>query len=159
MRIPLNSLEGISLLRKEKLRVPILAILAGYSGMSEDVALSAARKIGATAVLAKNALGNAFYPAKLGDGFFTTQPVQHNADLFFSRILLARCPADILNCLGSSRLSCLRFLFHLHSPSGHYDEPETLSYAMPLVCPIGVDVRQCRIRKLYQFYHFTTSLS
>ena len=72
MRIPLNSLEGISLLRKEKLRVPILAIFAGYSGMSEDVALSAARKIGATAVLAKNALGNAFYPAKHCDGFFAT---------------------------------------------------------------------------------------
>jgi hypothetical protein len=31
-----------------------------------------------------NTLGYAFYLAKLGDGFFTTQPVQHNADLFFS---------------------------------------------------------------------------
>jgi integrase len=41
-----------------------------------------------------------------------------------------------------TRLSCLRFLFHLHSPTGHYDEPETLSYTMPLVCPIGADVRQ-----------------
>jgi hypothetical protein len=38
-------------------------------------------------------------------------------------------------------LSCLRFLFHLHSPTGHYDEPEILSYAMPLVCSIGADVR------------------
>jgi hypothetical protein len=59
-------------MRKEKPKVPILAISAGYSGMSEDVALSAARKIGATAVLAKNALGNAFYPAKHCDGFFAT---------------------------------------------------------------------------------------
>ena len=128
-------------MRKEKPRVLILAILAGYSGMSEDVALSAARKIGATAMLAKNALGNAFYPAKLGDGFFTTQPVQHNADLFFSRILIACCPANIFDCLGGTCLSCLRFMFHLHSPMGDYDEPETLSYAMRLVCPIGVDVR------------------
>ena len=40
--------------------------------MSEEIALSAARKIGATAVLAKNALGNAFYPAKHCDGFFAT---------------------------------------------------------------------------------------
>jgi hypothetical protein len=39
-------------------------------------------------------------------------------------------------------LSCLRFLFHLHSPTGHYDEPEILSYEMPLVCSIGADVRQ-----------------
>ena len=59
-------------MRKEKPRVPILAISAGYSGMSEDVALSAARKFGATAVLAKNALGNAFYPAKLCNDFFAT---------------------------------------------------------------------------------------
>ena len=55
---------------------------------------------------------------------------------------LARCPADVLDCLGRTGLSCLRFLFHLHSPTGHYDEPEILSYAMPLVCSIGADVRQ-----------------
>jgi hypothetical protein len=86
-------------------------------------------------------LGYAFYPAKLGDGFFTTQPVQHNADLFFSRILFADCPADIFDCLGGICLSCLLFMFHLHSPMGDYDEPKTLSYTMRLVCPIGVDVR------------------
>ena len=57
------------------------------------------------------------------------------------RILLARCPANILDRLGGPYLSCLRFLFHLHSPMGDFDEPETLSYAMRLVCPIGVDVR------------------
>ena len=51
---------------------------------------------------------------KLSDGFFTTQSVQHNADLFFGRVLLARCPANVLDCLGGTRLSCLRFLFHLH---------------------------------------------
>ena len=45
--------------------------------------------------------------------------------------------------LGCARLSCLRFLSHLYSPSGHYDEPETLSYAIPLICSIGADVRQC----------------
>jgi hypothetical protein len=36
----------------------------------------------------------------------------------------------------------LRFLFHLHSLNGHYDEPEILSYAIPSICPIGADVRQ-----------------
>ena len=32
---------------------------------------------------------------------------------------------------------CLIFV-----PFGHYDEPEILSYAIPLICPIGADVRQ-----------------
>ncbi len=41
-----------------------------------------------------------------------------------------------------TRLSCLRFLSHLYSPSGHYDEPEILSYAIPLSYSIGADVRQ-----------------
>ena len=27
---------------------------------------------------------------------------------------------------------------------GHYDEPKTLSYAIPLICPIGADVKQSR---------------
>jgi hypothetical protein len=62
--------------------------------------------------------------------------------------LLARCPADVLDCLGRTGLSCLRFLFHLHSPTGHYDEPEILSYEMPLVCSIGADVRQFHIRSI-----------
>jgi hypothetical protein len=31
---------------------------------------------------------------------------------------------------------------HLHSPSGHYDEPEILSYAITLICSIGADVKQ-----------------
>ncbi len=29
------------------------------------------------------------------------------------------------NCLGCARLSCLRLLSHLHSPSDDYDEPGT----------------------------------
>ena len=32
---------------------------------------------------------------------------------------------------------CLIFV-----PFGHYDEPEILSYPIPLICPIGADVRQ-----------------
>ena len=60
----------------------------------------------------------------------------------FCRILLTRCPANILDRLGGPYLSCLRFLFHLHSPTGYYDETEILSYAIPLSCFIGADVRQ-----------------
>ena len=51
-------------------------------------------------------------------------------------------PANVLNGFVATCLSCLRFLSHLHSPSGHYDEPEILSYAIPLICSIGADVRQ-----------------
>ena len=50
--------------------------------------------------------------------------------------------ANILDRLGCTRLSCLRFLSHLHSPTGYYDEPEILSYAIPLICSIGVDGEQ-----------------
>ena len=54
-----------------------------------------------------NALGNALTAAQLGDGFFTTQAIQYNTNLFFRRILLACCPADVLDRLRSTRLSCL----------------------------------------------------
>ena len=35
---------------------------------------------------------------------------------------------------------CLIFV-----PFGHYDEPEILSYAIPLFCSIGADVRQYKM--------------
>jgi hypothetical protein len=38
---------------------------------------------------------------------------------------------------------CLIFVpFVPFVPFGHYDEPEILSYAIPLFCSIGADVRQ-----------------
>jgi hypothetical protein len=40
-----------------------------------------------------DALGNAFTAAQLGDALLTTQSIQHNADLFFSRVLFAGRPA------------------------------------------------------------------
>jgi hypothetical protein len=89
-----------------------------------------------------DALGDTFAPAKFDNAFLTTQSVQHDADLLFRRILLTRCTADIFDYFGRTGLACLRFLSHLRSPSGHYDEPEILSYAIPLICPIGADVRQ-----------------
>ena len=51
-----------------------------------------------------------------------------------------RNPSSTMRIFSSAEY-CLRFMFHLHSPMGDYDEPETLSYTMRLVCPIGVDVR------------------
>jgi hypothetical protein len=40
---------------------------------------------------------DALTTAKLGYRLFTTQSVQHNADLFFSRVLLAGRSADVLD--------------------------------------------------------------
>jgi len=62
-------------------------------------------------------LGDTFTTAKLGDGFFATQSVQNNADLFFGLILLARCPANVLDRLGGTGLSYLRFLEESSAPA------------------------------------------
>ncbi len=53
------------------------------------------------------ALGNALTTSQFGHGFPTEQAIQHDADLFFRRILLACCPADILDRHGGTGLSCL----------------------------------------------------
>ena len=50
-----------------------------------------------------------------GNGLFATQAIKDNADLFFCRVLLTRCPADVLDRLGRTGLACLRFLSHLRS--------------------------------------------
>jgi hypothetical protein len=39
-------------------------------------------------------LGNAFYPAKLGDGFFTTQSIQHNADICLMQNTACALPGE-----------------------------------------------------------------
>ena len=43
------------------------------------------------------AFRDAFAPAQFGNADFTAQAVEHDADLFFRRILLARCLADVAN--------------------------------------------------------------
>jgi len=55
---------------------------------------------------------------------------------------ISRRSANVFDRLCWPGLICLRFLVHLHSPTGHYDEPEILSYAIQLVCSIGADVKQ-----------------
>ena len=42
-----------------------------------------------------NALRYAFSPAQLSNAFFTAQPIQHNADLLFSRVLFTRFTFDV----------------------------------------------------------------
>jgi hypothetical protein len=44
-------------------------------------------------------LGNALAAAQLGDRVFAAQAVQHDADLLFGRVALARCSADVLDDL------------------------------------------------------------
>jgi hypothetical protein len=43
---------------------------------------------------------------------------------------------------GSFELTDFRLIF---VPFGHYDEPETLRYAKPQICPIGADVRHIEV--------------
>lgn len=49
----LGGIEGIQLMRKRKPDVPIIAISGGCAGMPREMALRAAKKIGADEVLAK----------------------------------------------------------------------------------------------------------
>ncbi len=37
-------------------------------------------------------------------------------------------------------------------PFGHYDEPEVLSYAIPLIYPINADVRQQTAAEIHEFF-------
>ena len=62
-----------------------------------------------------NGLGDAFSTAKFGNGLFATQAIKDNADLFFCRVLLSRCPASVFGRLGRPGLGCLRFQSHLRS--------------------------------------------
>jgi hypothetical protein len=66
------------------------------------------------------------------------QAAQRNVDLFFRRVPLAGLPADVLN--GPACRACNLCLICV--PFAHYDEPETLPYAIRLVCFIGADVKQ-----------------
>jgi hypothetical protein len=60
-------------------------------------------------------LGNALAPAQFRYAVLPAKPIQHNPDLVFRRIVLARSPADVLqNSLGE-RLGILRFCSHLRS--------------------------------------------
>lgn len=58
----MGGIEGIRLYRKHCKEIPILAISAGYKGMSPQYALNAAKNIGATALLPKP-----FSPEELAD--------------------------------------------------------------------------------------------
>lgn len=75
---------------------------------------------------------------------FALQFFQLRRHLLIVALMSEHRPGGACRLVGT-RLSCLRFLSHLHSPSGHYDEPEILSYAIPLVCSIGADVKQFRV--------------
>jgi len=61
------------------------------------------------------ALGDALSPTQLRDAVLATKSVQHDADLLFRRILLARGPPNVLHDPLGRRLLALGFLSHLHS--------------------------------------------
>src|SRR3954470_6546560 len=84
------------------------------------------------------ALGNPLAPAQLGNAGFAANPVQHDSDLVFSRIVLARRAADVLYKLFGRPVRCPGFLSHLRSLNG-YDEPEILLSSPHRFCPMSAD--------------------
>jgi hypothetical protein len=81
---------------------------------------------------------DALTPAKRRDRFLATQPFQHDADLLFRPILLARRPADALDHRLRRQLLCPGFLSHL-APLKGYDEPEILPSQLSRLCLMGAD--------------------
>src|SRR4051794_39155332 len=91
------------------------------------------------------ALGNPLAPAQLGNAGFAANPVQHDSDLVFSRIVLARRAADVLYKLFGRPVRCPGFLSHLRSLNG-YDEPEILLSSPHRFCPMSADAGQSSSR-------------
>ena len=71
-------------------------------------------------------LSDAFLAAQLGNGLFTAQTFQHNADLLFCRELASRCSANVPDGLLSAVRTALVYVRHHRSSQG-YQEPETIS--------------------------------
>src|SRR3954471_2689813 len=92
------------------------------------------------------ALGNPLAPAQLGNAGFAANPVQHDSDLVFSRIVLARRAADVLYKLFGRPVRCPGFLSHLRSLNG-YDEPEILLSSPHRFCPMSADAGHLILRK------------
>ena len=76
--------------------------------------------------------------AKLSDAVLPAQPVQHDPDLVFRRMVLTRCAADVFDNLLRRRSLWSGFLSHLRSPLD-YDEPEILQSSSHAFCSIGAE--------------------
>jgi hypothetical protein len=67
----------------------------GAGGVAGEPPLASFQELLGPAVV--EALGDALAAAQLGDAHLAAQAVQHDADLLFGRVALARRPADALD--------------------------------------------------------------
>lgn len=79
--------------------------------------------------------------ARLRNDVLATQPVQHDADLLFRKIMHARGSFDIFDDLLATSFVYSSCLPHLPLFCG-CDEPTILSYQIELFGPTNIDVRQ-----------------
>ena len=71
----------------------------------------------------------------------TAQTLKHDAEFLLGRILLTYHPPGIPNRLISASGMAPIPVSHRLPPRG-YDEPESLSYAISLICPVSADGEQ-----------------
>ncbi len=69
----------------------------------------------ATTAVSRERGGDAFAAAELGDVLLAPQPLQHNTDLLFRRVMPTGLAPDVLQHLFSRRLTRPGFLLHLRS--------------------------------------------
>ena len=77
-------------------------------------------------------LGDAFFPAELGDAVLATQAFEDDADLLLGREVPPSGSPNVPDGFLRALRSLLVALSHRVPPRG-YDEPETLSYAISSV--------------------------
>jgi hypothetical protein len=95
----LERLLGHDFLQLLGLALEILDLVGGRSagGVARQAPLAGLQELFRPTVV--EALGDALAAAQLGDRVLAAQAVQHDADLLFGRVTLARRPADVLDDL------------------------------------------------------------
>ena len=111
----LQGLLGDDFLQGPGFLTQVLDLVAGRRtrGIPGQPSLAGFQKLLRSVVI--QALGDALSPTQLRDAVLATKSVQHDADLLFRRILLARGPPNVLHDPLGRRLLALGFLSHLHS--------------------------------------------
>ena len=82
-------------------------------------------------------LGDAFLAAEFGDAVLAAQAIEDDADLLDREVSPSGSP-DVPDRLLRALRSLLVSLSHRVPPRGD-DEPETISYAISSICPVGPD--------------------
>src|SRR5271156_4021973 len=134
---------GNHLLERRSLTPQILDLVRSRSTgrVTGQALLASLQKVFRPAIV--QVLCDPFAAAQLGDTVLAAQAFQHDADLLFGRILLARRPSDVLDDLLSRFLRRSSLLSHLRSCE-RYDEPETLPCSICQFCLTSADGGQER---------------